>query len=126
MSQELLFLLFLFFVRDAYYCSLSILPGTANHLADGRTTLARRDRIRSHQPYLKVLESYDRGAAWAGGRVLFWLYNEEEKIKGRIQKFYEGAAGSAAKALGGEEAGLGPTYLKELSNVTLVCSGNRD
>ena len=50
--------------------------------------------------------------------ALFFGYTNEDgkKIKGRIQKFYEGAAGSAAKALGGEEAGLGPHLLKELSH----------
>ena len=53
MSQELLFLLFLFFEGMLIIVLLSILPGTANHLADGRTALARRDRVRSNRTFLK-------------------------------------------------------------------------
>ena len=40
---------------------------------------------------------------------------KQKKHRGRIQKFYEGAAGKAAQAMGGEEAGLGPHLLKELN-----------
>ena len=50
---------------------------------------------------------------------------KEKKLKVGFRKFYEGAAGSAAKALGGEEAGLGPHLLKRVEQRTLVRSGNR-
>ncbi len=116
MSQELLFLLFLFFegmliivLYQFYLVPRVISPMVVEHWLDeiesGRINLP------------KVLESYT-GELLGQVDALFFGYTNEEgkKIKGRIQKFYEGAAGSAAKALGGEEAGLGPHLLKELSN----------
>jgi len=64
----------------------------------------------------KVLESYT-GELLGQVDALFFGYVGEDgkKNRGRIQKFYEGAAGKAAQAMGGEEGGLAANMLKELS-----------
>ena len=66
----------------------------------------------------QVLSSYT-GELLAQVDALFFGYvdaDTKKKHRGRIQKFYEGAAGKAAQAMGGEEAGLAAHMLKELSS----------
>lgn len=64
-----------------------------------------------------VLESYT-GELLAQVDALFFGYVGEDgkKNRGRIQKFYEGAAGKAAEVMGSEPGGLAVNMLKELSN----------
>lgn len=63
-----------------------------------------------------VLESYTAELVGNFDALLFgYTDGDGKKIRGRIQKFYEGAAGKAAQAMTGDPAGLAPHMLKEIS-----------
>ena len=64
-----------------------------------------------------VLESYTQSLITNIDALLFGYTDEDKnKVKGRIQKFYEGAAGAAAKSMKGDPGGLAVNMLKELSD----------
>jgi hypothetical protein len=62
-----------------------------------------------------VLENYTASLISNIDALLFGWVDDEKKVhRGRIQKFYEGAAGKAAQVMSGDPATLGPQMLKEL------------
>jgi len=62
-----------------------------------------------------VLENYTASLITNIDALLFGWVDDEKKVhRGRIQKYYEGAAGKAAQAMAGDPATLGPQMLKEL------------
>ena len=62
-----------------------------------------------------VLENYTASLISNIDALLFGWVDDEKKVhRGRIQKYYEGAAGKAAQAMAGDPATLGPQMLKEL------------
>ena len=64
----------------------------------------------------QVLESYTGELIGNIDALLFGYTDKEGKKKrGRIQKFYEGAAGKAAQAMVGEKEGFAANMLKEIS-----------
>lgn len=64
-----------------------------------------------------VLESYTQSLINNIDALLFGYVDEDKnKIKGRIQKFYEGAAGATARSMGGDPEGLAANMMKELSS----------
>jgi len=114
MSQELLFLAFMIFegvfliaLYQFYLVPKVISPAVVEHW------LSEIESGRINLPH--VLESYT-GELLGQVDALFFGYTDDggKKIRGRIQKFYEGAAGKAAQAMSGDPATLGPQMLKEL------------
>jgi len=114
MSQELLFLLFMVFegvflitLYQFYLVPKVISPAVVEHW------LAEIESGRIFLP--KVLESY---TAELLGQVDVLFFGRTDgdgnRNRGKIQKFYEGAAGKAAQAMGKE--GLAAGVLNELSN----------
>jgi len=64
-----------------------------------------------------VLESYTQSLITNIDALLFgFIDDDKNKVKGRIQKFYEGAAGATARSMGGDPEGLAANMLKELSS----------
>jgi len=65
-----------------------------------------------------VLESYTESLLAHFDALLFGYKPEDgsDFVRGRLQKFYEGAAGSAAKTLGKGGEGMAAGILNELSN----------
>ena len=65
----------------------------------------------------QVLESYTESLLAHFDSLLFGYKTDDgsDFVRGRLQKFYEGAAGSAAKSLGKGE-GMAAGILNELSN----------
>jgi len=62
-----------------------------------------------------VLENYTASLISNIDALLFGWVDDKKKVhRGRIQKYYEGAAGKAAQAMAGDPATLGPQMLKEL------------
>jgi len=114
MSQEVLFLLFMIFegvflvvLYQAYLVPKVISPAVVSHwlaeIESGRIDLPR------------VLESYTGELVGQIDAFFFGYVDEEKKVhRGRIQKYYEGAAGKAAQAMSGDPAALAPQMLKEL------------
>lgn len=116
MSQEVLFILFLtaemvglILLYQLYLVPKVISPAVVEHW------LAEIESGRINLPV--VLESYT-GELLGQVDALFFGYVGEDgkKNRGRIQKFYEGAAGKAAQAMGGEPAGFAANMLKEISD----------
>jgi len=115
MSQELLFLLFMIFegvfliaLYQFYLVPKVISPAVVEHW------LAEIESGRINLPV--VLESYT-GELLGQVDALFFGYKPEDGsdyVRGRIQKFYEGAAGKAAQVMSGDPSTLGPQMLKEL------------
>jgi len=115
MSQESLFLLFMFFegvfliaLYQFYLVPRVISPAVVSHW------LAEIESGRINLPV--VLESYT-GELLGQVDALFFGFTDEngKKNRGRIQKFYEGAAGKAAQVMSGDPAALAPQMLKEIS-----------
>ena len=114
MSQEVLFLIFLaleaIMLVGIYQLVLlklirqSVVRHWIEEIESGRIDLPH------------VLESYTESLLAHFDALLFGFKPDDgsDFVRGRLQKFYEGAAGSAAKTLGKE--GLGVGLLKELSN----------
>jgi len=114
MSQELLFLLFMIFegvflitLYQFYLVPKVISPAVVEHWLS---------EIESGRIFLpKVLESYTAELVGSFDALLFGYTDDNGKIiRGRIQKFYEGAAGKAAQVMSGDPTTLGPQMLKEL------------
>jgi len=114
-SQELLFLAFMIFegvfliaLYQFYLVPKVISPHVVEHWLS---------EIESGRIFLpKVLESYTAELVGSFDSLLFGYTDENgKKIRGRIQKFYEGAAGKAAQVMSGDPAGVAPQMLKELS-----------
>jgi len=114
MSQELLFLIFmvlegvfLITLYQFYLVPRVISPAVVEHW------LSEIESGRINLPV--VLESYT-GELLGQVDALFFGFTDEngKKNRGRIQKFYEGAAGKAAQAMSGDPAALAPQMLKEL------------
>lgn len=62
-----------------------------------------------------VLENYTASLISNIDALLFGWVDDEKKVhRGRIQKYYEGMAGKAAQAMGGDPAALAPQMMKEL------------
>ena len=116
MSQEILFLLFLFFegalliaLYQLYLVPKVISPAVVEHW------LAEIESGRIHLP--KVLESYTGELLGQVDALFFgWEDGDGNKNRGKIQKFYEGAAGAAAKSFAGDETGLAANMMKELAH----------
>jgi len=116
MSQELLFLFFLtaemvvlIVLYQFYLVPKVISPAVVKHwleeIESGRIDLP------------KVLESYTGELIGNIDVLLFGGKDEEGKVhRGRIQKFYEGAAGKAAQMVVGDQEGFAANMLKEISN----------
>ena len=115
MSQEFLFLLFmiaegifLVVLYQAYLVPRVISPKVVEHwlteIESGRIDLPQ------------VLESYTGEIMRNIDGLLFGYVDQDgKKNRGRIQKFYEGAAGKAAQVMVGEKEGFAANMLKEIS-----------
>ena len=115
MSQEFLFLLFMIFegvflvvLYQAYLVPRVISPKVVEHwlteIESGRIDLPQ------------VLESYTGEIMRNIDGLLFGYVDQDgKKNRGRIQKFYEGAAGKAAQVMVGEKEGFAANMLKEIS-----------
>jgi len=115
MSQELLFLLFmlaegifLITLYQIYLVPRVISPAVVSHwleeIESGRINLPQ------------VLESYTGELIGNIDALLFGFTDQDgKKNRGRIQKFYEGAAGKAAQVMVGEKEGFAANMLKEIS-----------
>ena len=115
MSQEFLFLLFMIFegiflvvLYQAYLVPRVISPKVVEHwlteIESGRIDLPQ------------VLESYTGEIMRNIDGLLFGYVGQDgKKNRGRIQKFYEGAAGKAAQTMVGEKEGFAANMLKEIS-----------
>lgn len=115
MSQETLFLIFmmaegvfLIALYQLYLVPRVISPAVVSHwleeIESGRINLPQ------------VLESYT-GELIGNIDALLFGYTDQDgkKNRGRIQKFYEGAAGKAAEVMMGEKEGFAANMLKEIS-----------
>ena len=115
MSQEFLFLLFMIFegiflvvLYQAYLVPRVISPKVVEHwlteIESGRIDLPQ------------VLKSYTGEIMRNIDALLFGYVDQDgKKNRGRIQKFYEGAAGKAAQVMVGEKEGFAANMLKEIS-----------
>jgi len=115
MSQEILFLLFLaleaIMLVGIYQLVLlklirqSVVRHWIEEIESGRIDLPH------------VLESYTESLLAHFDALLFGYKPEDgsDFVRGRLQKFYEGAAGSAAKTLGKGGEGMAAGILNELS-----------
>lgn len=113
MSQEILFLIFL-----ALEAIMLIGIYQFFLLRMIREAVVRHwiDEIESGRINLPVVLSAYTQELIGQVDALFFGYMDEngKKQRGRIQKFYEGAAGKAAQAMGGDPAALAPQMLKEM------------
>jgi len=115
MSQEQLFLLFmlaegvfLIALYQLYLVPKVISPAVVEHW------LAEIESGRINLP--QVLESYTGELIGNIDALLFGFTDQDgKKNRGRIQKFYEGAAGKAAEVMMGEKEGFAANMLKEIS-----------
>jgi len=115
MSQEILFLIFLALEAVMLVSIYQIFLLKMIRKAVVRHWIMEIESGRIDLP--SVLESYTESLIANIDQLLFGYVDEEKKVhRGRIQKFYEGAAGKAAQAMGGESAGLAANMLKELSD----------
>lgn len=116
MTQEILFLIFLLLegvglilLYQLYLVPRVISPAVVSHwleeIESGRINLPQ------------VLESYT-GELIGNIDALLFGYTDKEnnKVRGRIQKFYEGAAGSAAKSMQLNPEGFAANMLKDLAD----------
>jgi len=116
MSQEILFLIFLaleaIMLVGIYQLVLlkmirqSVVRHWIEEIESGRIDLPH------------VLESYTESLLAHFDALLFGFKPDDgsDFVRGRLQKFYEGAAGSAAKTLGKGGEGMAAGILNELSN----------
>ena len=115
MSQEVLFLLFMIFegvflitLYQFYLVPKVISPAVVEHW------LAEIESGRINLP--QVLESYTGELIGNIDALLFGYVDDKKKVhRGRIQKFYEGAAGKAAQAMEGDPGGFAANMMKEIS-----------
>ena len=115
MSQEILFLIFLALEAVMLVGVYQLLLLKMIRKAVVRHWIKEIESGRIDLP--SVLESYTESLITNIDALLFGYVDEDKnKIKGRIQKFYEGAAGATARSLGGNPEGLAANMLKELSD----------
>jgi len=116
MSQEYLFLIFmmaegifLIALYQLYLVPRVISPAVVEHW------LTEIESGRINLPH--VLESYTGELIGNIDALLFGFTDQDgKKNRGRIQKFYEGAAGKAAQVMVGNEEGFAANMLKEISH----------
>jgi len=116
MSQESLFLIFmmaegifLIALYQLYLVPRVISPAVVEHW------LTEIEAGRINLP--EVLESYTGELIGNFDVLLFGGKDAEGQIhRGKIQKFYEGAAGKAAQVMVGNEEGFAANMLKEISH----------
>jgi len=115
MSQEILFLIFLALeaVMLVGIYQVFLLKMIRKAVVDHWLSEIESGRI----DLPSVLESYTESLLAHFDALLFGYKPDDgsDFIRGRLQKFYEGAAGSAAKSLGKGE-GMAAGILNELSN----------
>ena len=115
MSQEILFLIFLALEAVMLVSIYQIFLLKMIRTAVVRHWIEEIESGRIDLP--SVLESYTESLIANIDALLFGYVDEDKnKIKGRIQKFYEGAAGATARSMGGDPEGLAANMLKELSS----------
>jgi len=115
MSQEILFFIFLALEAVMLVGVYQLLLLKMIRKAVVRHWIKEIESGRIDLP--SVLESYTESLIANIDALLFGYVDEDKnKIKGRIQKFYEGAAGATARSLGGNPEGLAANMLKELSD----------
>ena len=115
MSQEILFLIFLALEAVMLVSIYQIFLLKMIRKAVVRHWIKEIESGRIDLP--SVLESYTESLIANIDALLFGYVDEDKKVhRGRIQKFYEGAAGKAAQAMGGNPEGLAANMLKELSD----------
>jgi len=114
MSQEVLFLIFLALEAVMLVGIYQVFLLKMIRKAVVRHWIEEIESGRIDLP--QVLESYTENLIAHIDALLFGFKPDDgsDFVRGRLQKFYEGAAGGAAKTLGKE--GLGVGLLKELSN----------
>ena len=100
--------IFLIALYQLYLVPRVISPAVVNHwleeIESGRIDLPQ------------VLESYTGEIMRNIDGLLFGYVDQDgKKNRGRIQKFYEGAAGKAAQVMVGEKEGFAANMLKEIS-----------
>jgi len=115
MSQEILFLIFLALEAVMLVSIYQIFLLKMIRKAVVEHWLSEIESGRIDLP--SVLESYTESLLAHFDALLFGYKPDDgsDFIRGRLQKFYEGAAGSAAKSLGKGE-GMAAGILNELSN----------
>ena len=115
MSQEILFLIFLALeaVMLVGIYQIFLLKMIRKAVVDHWLSEIESGRI----DLPSVLESYTESLLAHFDALLFGYKPDDgsDFVRGRLQKFYEGAAGSAAKSLGKGE-GMAAGILNELSN----------
>jgi len=115
MSQEILFLIFLALEAVMLVTIYQLVLLKMIRKAVVRHWIEEIESGRIDLP--SVLESYTQSLITNIDALLFGFVDEDKKkVKGRIQKFYEGAAGATARSLGGDPAGLAANMLNELSD----------
>jgi len=114
MSQEVLFLIFLALEAVMLVTIYQVILLKMIRKAVVRHWIEEIESGRIDLP--SVLESYTVSLITNIDGLLFGYTDSDGKVnRGRIQKFYEGAAGKAAQAMGGEPAGFAASMLKEIS-----------
>jgi len=115
MSQEILFLIFLALEAVMLVTIYQVFLLKMIRKAVVRHWIEEIESGRIDLP--QVLESYTESLLAHFDALLFGYKPDDgsDFVRGRLQKFYEGAAGSAAKSLGKGE-GMAAGILNELSN----------
>jgi len=115
MSQEVLFLIFLALEAVMLVTIYQVILLKMIRKAVVRHWIEEIESGRIDLP--SVLESYTVALITNIDGLLFGYTDPDGKVnRGRIQKFYEGAAGKAAQAMQGDPSGLAAGMLKELSH----------
>ena len=115
MSQEVLFLIFLALEAVMLVTIYQVILLKMIRKAVVRHWIEEIESGRIDLP--SVLESYTESLIGNIDALLFGFVDDKKKVhRGRIQKFYEGAAGKAAQAMQGDPSGLAAGMLKELSH----------
>jgi len=117
MSQEILFLIFLALEAVMLVSIYQIFLLKMIRKAVVRHWIEEIESGRIDLP--SVLESYTVSLIANIDALLFGYDDgttDGRKTKGKIQKFYEGAAGKAAQAMSGNPEGIATHMLKELSD----------
>lgn len=117
MSQEVLFLIFLALEAVMLVSIYQIFLLKMIRKAVVRHWIEEIESGRIDLP--SVLETYTQSLLVNIDAMLFGYDDgttDGRKTKGKVQKFYEGAAGAAAKSMKGDPGGLAVNMLKELSD----------
>jgi len=116
MSQEILFLIFLALeaVMLVTIYQVFLLKMIRKAVVDHWLSEIESGRI----DLPSVLESYTESLLAHFDALLFGYKPDDgsDFVRGRLQKFFEGAAGATARKMGGDPEGLAANMMKELSN----------